>query len=185
MLGKGAFGTVYLGMFNGRKYAVKQINRADVISQLLEGDEERYYVMRDREILVSEMVFDIEYCINFYTHFEEDGKEFFVYELCTGGDLTTLRMKQPNKRFDETTCKRVVRHIAFSIHEMHKKRIVHRDIKPDNVMLSNETPEMVGKAVDFGTARVVNENNDFVAEKNETINQTVAGSGFYMSPEMK
>ena len=38
---------------------------------------------------------------------------------------------------------------------------------------------------DYGTARIVNENNDFVPEKIESINQTVAGSGYYMSPEMK
>ena len=68
---------------------------------------------------------------------------------------------------------------------MHKLRIVHRDIKPDNVMLSDETPQAIAKTCDFGTARQVNENNEFVADKTETINQTVAGSGYYMSPEMK
>ena len=86
---------------------------------------------------------------------------------------------------NEVQAKKILTHIAISINEMHKIRVVHRDIKPDNIMLSDETPEAVAKTVDFGTARQVNENNEFVAEKNETINQTVAGSGFYMSPEMK
>ena len=69
---------------------------------------------------------------------------------------------------------------------MHKRRVVHRDIKPDNVFLTTEgdTEQLVTRMGDYGTARIVNENNDFVAEKNESINQTVVGSGFYMSPEM-
>ena len=52
-------------------------------------------------------------------------------------------------------------------------------------MLSDNSQNAIAKTVDFGTARQVNENNEFVAEKNESINQTVAGSGFYMSPEMR
>ena len=185
VLGKGAFGTVYLALFNGKKFAVKQIDKSAVINQMLEGDEARYITMRDREILVSKLVFDIPYCINFYSYFEEDGIENFVYELCTGGSLTSLLSKQPHKRLNEVQAKRILTHIAISINEMHKLRVVHRDIKPDNVMLSDESQNAIAKTVDFGTARQVNENNEFVAEKNETINQTVAGSGFYMSPEMR
>ena len=41
---------------------------------------------------------------------------------------------------------------------MHKKRIVHRDIKTDNIMISDDTPEAEAKMVDFGTARIVDEN---------------------------
>ena len=93
VLGRGAFGTVYMGVFKGKKYAVKQIDKNAVITQLLGGDEKRYITMRDREILVSKLVFDIKYCINFYAYFEEDGVENFVYELCTGGDLTSLLSK--------------------------------------------------------------------------------------------
>ena len=72
---------------------------------MLGGDEPRYNIIRDREILVSQMVFDIKYCIKFYAHFEENGKEYFVYELATGGDLSSLKMRQPKKRFDEVTAK--------------------------------------------------------------------------------
>ena len=61
VLGKGAFGTVSLGLLNGMKYAIKEIDKTSVINQLLEGDEERYYVMRDREITVSEMVSGTKY----------------------------------------------------------------------------------------------------------------------------
>ena len=152
--------------------------------KMLDGDEHRYIVMRDRELLVSQMVFDIDYCIKFYTHFEQDGKEFYVYELCSGGDLTELKNQQPDNRFSEVTAKKFVEQISHSINEMHKRRIVHRDIKPDNIFISDPV-EQNCRTGDYGTARLVNENFDFVPEANETINSTVAGSGFYMSPEMK
>ena len=75
--------------------------------------------------------------------------------------------------------------IAISLDGLHKKRIVHRDIKPDNIMLSDDTENAECKTADFGSARLVDKNLEFKPEKNETINQTVAGSGYYMSPEMK
>ena len=108
-----------------------------------------------------------------------------MYEVATGGDLTACRLRQPKKRFTEVTAKRYVCMIAKACNEMHKKNIVHRDIKPDNIMLSDDTDTNIAKMVDFGTARIVDQNKEFKPEKNETINQTVAGSGFYMSPEMR
>lgn len=93
-----------------------------------------------------------------------------MYELCTGGDLTGLLNSYPNKRMNEVEAKKVLGELAVSINEMHKMRVVHRDIKPDNVMLSDNTPNAIAKTADFGTARIVNTNNEFVAEKHETIN---------------
>ena len=116
------------------------------------------------------MVASIKYCVKFFAYFEENGFENFVYEVCTGGDLTTLLKRQPNKRYNEVQAKRVLTQIAVSINEMHKMRIVHRDIKPDNVMISDDSANQIAKTTDFGTARLVNENSEFVAEKTETIN---------------
>ena len=139
-LGKVAFGTVSLVKYKDQQYAVKEIEKSQIIKQL-NGDEERYFVMRDREILVSQMVFDIDYCIKFYVHFEQNGKEYFVYEFCSGGDLTAMKSEQPEQRFTEVSGKKFIEQMAYSIYEMHKKRIVHRDIKPDNVFITDKTSE--------------------------------------------
>ena len=69
---------------------MKEIDKELAIKKL-EGDAERYVVMRDREILVSKMVQDIRYCCKFIAHFEENGKEYFIYEFCKKGDLTSLK----------------------------------------------------------------------------------------------
>ena len=51
-LGKGAFGMVSIVEFDGVRYAMKEIDKAQIV-KALDGDEERYIVMRDREILAS------------------------------------------------------------------------------------------------------------------------------------
>ena len=141
--------------------------------------------MRNRELLVSKLVSGVNNCVRFYGHFEEDGVEYYIYENCKGGDLTELKMKQPEKRFTEVVSKPMLHQIAQSIREMHNRRIVHRDIKLENIMLTEASPNATCKTADFGSARKVNENSEFEPEQNETLNQSVAGSGFYMSPEMK
>ena len=142
-LGQGAFGTVELRDIpmegaDGPRYAVKMIEKALIVKQL-QGDEGRYIQMRDRELLVSKLAYDIKYCLKFYKHWEQDGKEYFVYEECKGGDMTSRKHKLRNKRFTEVMLKRYLEQIAHAIGEMHKLRIVHRDIKPDNILLTDET----------------------------------------------
>ena len=75
----------------------------------LEGDEARYVIVRDRELLVSKMVFPIDYCVKFYGHFEQHCKEYFIYEFCSGGDLKELQLKQPQKRFTEVAIQGFIR----------------------------------------------------------------------------
>ena len=100
--------------------------------------------------------------------------------------MTELKNKQPKKRFTECEMKEYARQIAHGMNQLHKEWFVHRDIKPDNVfMTKNEEDKYVCKLGDFGTARPVNKNMEFKLEKNENINTTQAGSGFFMSPEMK
>lgn len=93
-----------------------------------------------------------------------------MYELCTGGDLTTLKNKQTNKRFTEIECKDVLAQLCEGIHGLHSRRIVHRDIKPDNAFIKMVDGKIIIKIGDFGTARLVNQNQDFVMDLNEKIN---------------
>ena len=113
-LGEGAFGIVYEITANGKKYALKSIDKDKIIKQL-KGDEKAYIQMRDREILMSQMVSDIENAAKFYSHFEEAGKDVFIYELCTGGDLTNLQKEQADKHFTEVTARKYIRQIAEAI----------------------------------------------------------------------
>ena len=80
------------------------------------------------------------------------------------------------------TVKPFLAQIAHSVNEMHRLRLVHRDIKPDNIFITGSPPEC--RLGDFNTAREVDMSNNFKLEVNETINTTVVGSGYFKSPEM-
>ena len=84
------------------------------------------------------------------------------------------------------TGKIYISQLAHAINDMHRMKLVHRDVKPDNVFMTRnpKTDEIEGKTGDYGTARLVNENNEFTMELTESINTTTVGSGFYISPEM-
>ena len=69
VLGEGAFGVVSMFTHNGKKFALKVIDKDKIIKQL-KGDEDAYNQMRDREIKMSRMVFNIQYSTKFYSHFE-------------------------------------------------------------------------------------------------------------------
>ena len=90
---------------------MKEIEKAQIV-KALDGDEERYIVMRDRELLVSKAASTMDNCVKFYTHFEENGKEYYVLELCNAGDLTELKNKQPKKRFTECELRSYAKQIA-------------------------------------------------------------------------
>ena len=183
-LGAGAFGTVSLVVHASKNYALKVIDRIKII-RLLKGDRAGYDKMRDREVAMSKAVFNLKFCTKFYAHFEHANKDCYVYEFCNGGDLTGLRTKQPNGRFTEVTMKKYIEQMAHAINALHNMKIVHRDIKPDNAFLViNNKGEIEIRLGDFGTARTINENNEFTLEVNESINTTTVGSGYFASPEM-
>ena len=72
-----------------------------------------------------------------------------------------------------------------ALNEMHKRRVVHRDIKPENILLTSTSAEGEYKIADFGASRVLQENAKFVIETLKSFNSTVAGTGCFMSPEIK
>ena len=93
-LGEGAFGKVKVAIIKDHgegafQYAVKMCKKKRIIKSM--GSEELYNTMRDREVRVSDLVFDIEGCIKFFRHMENDVKDFFFYEVCKGGNLGELK----------------------------------------------------------------------------------------------
>ena len=67
-------------------------------------------------------------------------------ELCKGGCITD---NLNGKNIDETTCAKYMQQIAKALVYCHKKQVVHRDIKPDNIMLGQDQQI---KLIDFGLA---------------------------------
>jgi serine/threonine protein kinase len=73
---------------------------------------------------------------------------------------------------------RVLSQLAIGLHEPHQRKIVHRDIKPDNIFLCHTPDGPVAKLLDFGSVR-----DNTEGAKKLTIIGTTIGSPFYMAPE--
>ena len=82
---------------------------------------------------------------------ELEGLAYFVMALVTGGNLATLLTSEPRQPLDEV--RRLLSEIADALAYAHLRGVIHRDIKPDNILLD----ESNGRAIvtDFGIARAI------------------------------
>lgn len=92
---------------------------------------------------------DIKGVVSIYTFFEENGTGYIVMEYMEGMDVRTILKKSGNKR-DYEWCRRVILTILHTLRDIHKRGVLHRDIAPDNIFITNEG---VIKLIDFGAAR--------------------------------
>ena len=83
-----------------------------------------------------------------YETFETKRHIMLVMELCAGGDL--LNFVRKRKRLDEETAKVLFKQIIEGIGYIHSKKILHRDIKLDNILLDGKGNV---KIADFGVSK--------------------------------
>lgn len=101
---------------------------------------------------------------------EDDGTQFIVMELLDGETLATRLSRGP---LDSDEAVRVARRVAEALQAAHNAGVVHRDVKPANIML---TPSGGVKVMDFGIAAAA-------WEAPITVTGTTLGTAFYLSPE--
>lgn len=106
-LGCGDIGSVYLSELSGTKcyFAMKVMDKGS-----LAGRKKLLRAQTEREIL---QTLDHPFLPTLYTHFETDKFSCLVMEFCPGGDLHTLRQRQPAKHFTEQAVKYVLYLISF------------------------------------------------------------------------
>jgi serine/threonine protein kinase len=103
------------------------------------------------------------------------GDPFVVSELLSGETLDDLLMREGRRPGVDAV--RLLLPILDALDAAHKKGIVHRDVKPDNVFLSRSGDRIQPKLLDFGIAR------SLAAATRTTTTGTVCGTPCYMSPE--
>ena len=110
-----------------------------------------------------------------YTVEEADNLVFFIMGLVSGDTLA--RRLRDRGAMPADDARRVLREVADALGYAHRRGVVHRDIKPDNILLDRDT----GRAMvtDFGIARAVSEGTD----ARLTTTGLAIGTPAYMSPE--
>ncbi|KAL9251183.1 Serine/threonine-protein kinase AGC1-7-like protein [Drosera capensis] len=131
-LGYGDIGSVYLVELRGTNthFAMKVMDKASLASRnkLLRAQTER-------EILG---LLDHPFLPTLYTHFETDKFYCLVMEFCSGGNLHSLRQKQPSKYFSEEAARFYASEVLLALEYLHMLGIVYRDLKPENVLVRDE-----------------------------------------------
>lgn len=109
---------------------------------------------------------------------EIDGVSFLVMELATGAPLSLLMEKAP---FDPGRALELVRQLCDGLHHAHHHGLIHRDLKPDNVIVEASDGEEVARIIDFGIAvlRDADGSGDRL-----TTGGIVLGTPHYVAPEV-
>lgn len=107
--------------------------------------------------------------VSVYDVGEDDGLYYIVMELVEG--ITLKRFIEKRKKLDVKEAVGIAIQIAMGMEAAHTHHIIHRDIKPQNIIISREGKV---KVADFGIAKAATSN---------TISQNAIGSVHYLSPE--
>jgi serine/threonine-protein kinase len=110
-----------------------------------------------------------------YSVDEREGLVFFVMQYVDGENVAKRLHDRGPSSADET--RRIVREVADALAYAHSRGVIHRDIKPDNILLTKDE----GRALvtDFGIARAISDGND----ARLTATGVAIGTPAYMSPE--
>lgn len=131
-LGCGDIGTVYLSELSGTRcyFAMKVMDKASLASR-----KKLIRAQTEREIL---QLLDHPFLPTLYTHFETDRFSCLVMEFCPGGDLHTLRQRQPGKHFSEYAARFYAAEVLLALEYIHMLGVVYRDLKPENVLVRDD-----------------------------------------------
>ncbi|XP_006647622.2 serine/threonine-protein kinase D6PK [Oryza brachyantha] len=131
-LGCGDIGSVYLSELSGTRcyFAMKVMDKASLASR-----KKLNRAQTEREIL---QLLDHPFLPTLYTHFETDRFSCLVMEFCPGGDLHTLRQRQPRKHFSEYAARFYAAEVLLALEYLHMLGVVYRDLKPENVLVRDD-----------------------------------------------
>ncbi|XP_078322610.1 uncharacterized protein LOC111103289 isoform X3 [Crassostrea virginica] len=138
-LGVGAFGEVSLVRKRdvGHLYAMKTLRKSDVLKR-----NQVAHVKAERDILAEA---DNEWVVKLYYSFQDRDNLYFVMDYVPGGDLMGLLIKFGI--FKENLAQCYIAELVLAIESVHKMGFIHRDIKPDNILIDKDGHI---KLTDFG-----------------------------------
>ncbi len=168
LIGRGAMGIVYKAKdpFIGRLVALKRISLSDLLPEDQKAEfKERFFIearaaggLKHPNIVV------------IHELGEADGAPYMAMEFVEGGSLAKLMKERGPLPLDETIA--ITRQVALGLAYAHGKGVIHRDVKPDNILLDKNGRVVI---TDFGAAHMHSSELTRTGE--------VLGTPHYMSPE--
>ena len=191
IIGRGAFGEVHVcrEKKTDKIYAIKKIKKNILIlkNQIIHILNEQIFMSRANSPWIVELK----------ASFQEDDYLYLVMEYLPGGDLMNLLIKKDILSEDEA--KFYISELILAIESIHKLDCIHRDIKPDNVLIDKDGHI---KLSDFGLAKISdklyekenekyknyisnkNNNNNNEEKMTHNKNYSCVGTAYYVAPEV-
>ena len=177
IIGRGAFGEVYVCRNKKTKeiVAIKKIRK----TILLEKNQVKH--IRDEQDFLSKI--KSNWIVELKSSFQEGEFLYLIMEYLPGGDLKKLLLKK--KIFNEEEAKFYICEMILAIETIHVLNCIHRDIKPDNILIDKYGHIKLG---DFGLAKISNNvfKEDIINYKGNQINlnYSCVGTPYYVAPEV-
>ena len=166
-LGIGSYGTVYKvsKKNNSKIYVIKQIS-------LLGLTEKQINEYKSEAKLLS--LIKSNYVVKYHDSFIENNNLNILMEYCDGGDLYQYIEKNKKKKIKikEKTIWQIFIQMILGLHSIHKKKILHRDLKSQNIFLTKDLNIKIG---DLGVSKRLIQTN---------FAKTFIGTPYYLSPEI-
>ena len=185
IIGRGAFGEVHVckEKKTGKIVAVKKIKKS-----VIETKNQIIHI-RNEQLLMSKI--KSPWIVDLIASFQEGDYLYLIMDYLPGGDLMSLLIKKDI--LTENESKFYIAEIILAVESIHKLDCIHRDIKPDNILIDKNGHI---KLSDFGLAKVSdklynydlnirkfnvdNEESEFKHEKN----YSCVGTAYYVAPEV-
>jgi len=129
LIGRGAFGEVRLVRFNddGQVYAMKIMNKNFLIQK-----NQLAHCRAERDAMVAN---DSDNIVTLHFAFQDEHFLYIVMEYLPGGDFMSLLIREQS--LTEQATKFYMAELVLSVHAVHKAGFLHRDLKPDNILIDS------------------------------------------------
>ena len=188
IIGRGAFGEVHVcrEKKTDRIYAIKKIKKEILVlkNQIIHILNEQIFMSRVKSPWIVELK----------ESFQEDDYLYLVMEYLPGGDLMNLLIKKDV--LTENEARFYISELILAIESIHKLDCIHRDIKPDNILIDKSGHI---KLSDFGLAKIsdklyekekghynyyINNKKDNEEKMTHNKNYSCVGTAYYVAPEV-
>ncbi|XP_036687821.1 serine/threonine-protein kinase Nek3 isoform X3 [Balaenoptera musculus] len=165
VIGEGSFGRALLVQqeSSNQMFAMKEIRLPKSFSDTQNSRKEAVLLAKMKHPNI----------VAFKESFEAEGHLYIVMEYCDGGDLMQKIKHQKGKLFPEDMILNWFTQMCLGVNHIHKKRVLHRDIKSKNIFLTQKGKVKLG---DFGSARLLSSAMAFAC--------TYVGTPYYVPPEI-
>lgn len=165
-IGSGSFAVVWRSRHrnSGLEVAIKEIDKTQLSSKVRDN------LMKEISILSTIHHPNI---IQLFEAIQTNDRIYLVLEYCGGGDLSAYIQRYG--RVSESVARHFMRQLAAGLQVLQEKNLIHRDLKPQNLLLATTSATPLMKIGDFGFARSLTPLQ---------LADTLCGSPYYMAPEI-